>query len=290
MKKIVIPLLLLVVAIILVALYLGRRNGGGVENLLLSGTAEAVEVDLAFKVGGRVEYIRHDEGDSIAAGDTISELTHREIEARISRARDQLKAMEASRRSLEIEKETAARKLRKVENLIPSGGATVGQKEDLEDKIRGIEASIDAAGSSIQAAKSEVEYLRINHENEFLIAPINGTVLLRLAEPGEVVNPGQTILTLADLTDLKIKVFLPEIFLGRVKNGQKAGIRVDSHPGETFEGSVTRISQRAEFTPKNVQTRQERVKTVFAVTVSTSDHGGIMKPGMPCDVRLDLDR
>jgi HlyD family secretion protein len=290
MKKIVLPVLVLAAIVILVALYLGRRNGNDVENLLLSGTAEAVEVDLAFKVGGRVDYISYDEGDYITEGDTVSELTHREIEARISRARDQLEALEANRRSLVVGKETAARNLRKIENLIPSGGATVGQKEDLDDKIRGIEASIDAAGSSIQAAKSEIEYLRINYENEFLIAPINGTVLLRLAEPGEVVNSGQTILTLADLTDLEIKVFLPEIFLGRIRNGQKAAINVDSHPGETFEGSVTRISERAEFTPKNVQTRQERVKTVYAVTVTTSDHGGIIKPGMPCDVRLDLVR
>ena len=289
MKKIVIPIAAIAIVVIVVAFYIFRANRGNSQSLELSGTAEAVEVDLAFKTGGLVDYVGFDEGDSVAAGDTISELTHREIDARIRQASDKLDALAANRRSLLIEKETAARNLRKIENLIPSGGATVGQKEDLEDKIRGIEASIDAAGSSIQAAKSEIDYLRIMYENEFLVAPIDGTVLLRLVEPGEVVNPGQTIMTLADLTDLEIRVFLPETYLGRIKNGGKAEISVDSHPGKTFDGLIKRISDKAEFTPKNVQTRQERVKTVYAVTVKTSDHGGIIKPGMPCDVRLDLN-
>jgi HlyD family secretion protein len=289
MKKIVIPISVLVIIVILIAVYLVRRGRGDIEELILSGTAEAVEVNLAFKTGGRVDYIMFDEGDRIAAGDTISELTHREIEARIRQARDKLDALEANRKSLSIQRETASRNLRKIENLIPSGGATVGQREDTEDRIREIEASIDAAGSSIEAAKSEIEYLRIMYENEFLVAPINGAVLLRLAEPGEIVNPGQTILTMADVTDLEIRVYLPEKYLGRIKTGQEAEISVDSHPERTFGGSVSRISEKAEFTPKNVQTRQERVKTVYAITVSTSDHDGIIKPGMPCDVRLNLN-
>ena len=288
MKKIGIPLGVVIIAAASVAFFLSRNRLAEKGNIVLSGTIEAVEVDLAFKTGGRVDYIRFEEGDVVSQGDTISELTHREIEARVRQAHDQIDAARANLKSLTIEKETAIRNLRKVANLISSGGATVGQKEDLEDKVRGIEATIEAAESVLQSAISQRDYLRIVYENEFLISPIDGTILLRSTEPHEVVGPGEVILTLANLTRLEIRVYLPEIYLGRIRNGQDVKIKVDSHPDREFEGRISRISNKAEFTPRNIQTIDERIKTVYAVTVSTGDNDGVLKPGMPCDVTINL--
>lgn len=288
MRKIGIPLGIVIIAAVSVVFYLSRNRLAEKSDIILSGTIEAVEVDLAFKTGGRVNYIKFEEGDVVSEGDTISELTHREIEAKIRQARDQIDAARANLKSLTIEKEAATRNLRKVTNLIPSGGATVGQKEDLEDKVRGIEAAIEGAESAVQSAISQRDYLQIVYENEFLISPLDGTVLLRSTEPHEVVGPGEVILTLANLTRLEIRIYLPEIHLGRIRNGQDVQIEVDSHPDWKFEGRISRISDKAEFTPKNIQTIDERVKTVYAVTVSTGDHDGILKPGMPCDVTVSL--
>jgi HlyD family secretion protein len=287
-KKIGIPAIVVIIAAISLAIFLSRNRLAEKESIVLSGTIEAKEIDLAFKVGGRVDYIRFDESDAVSQGDTVSELTHREIKARIRQAHDQIDAARADLRSLEIEMETANRNLQKVVNLIPSGGATVGQKEDLEDRARGIEAAIEAGQSRLKSAVSEADYLQITFENEFLISPINGTVLLRTAEPHEIVGPGEVIMTLADLARLEIRIYLPEIYLGRIKSGREVRIKVDSYPDREFEGTISRISDKAEFTPKNIQTVDERVKTVYAVTVDTGDYDGILKPGMPCDVNISF--
>jgi len=275
--------------IIVLIAYLSTNRSVDSNSLELSGTVEATEIDMAFKTGGQIDLINFDEGDEVAEGDTVAELTHREIKAQIQLANDRIAAARARLQTLKIEKEASERNLRKVVNLIPAGGATQNQKEDLEDKIRGLDASIDAASSEIKSAVSQKDLLLVNLDNEYLVSPIAGDVLLRSSEPGEIASPGQTVLTLIDRSRLKIKVYIPENFLGRIKVGQNAGITVDSFPDKIFPGEITNISDKAEFTPKNIQTRQERVKTVYAVTVSSGDHGGILKPGMPCDVRIELE-
>jgi len=100
--------------------------------------------------------------------------------------------------------------------------------------------------------------------------------------------PGAAVITIADLDDLTIKVFLPEIHLGTVKLGQEVEIQIDSHPERSFPGVIKHISDKAEFTPKNIQTKEERVKQVFAIEISSSSHNGILKPGLPCDVVISL--
>jgi len=280
----------LAVVAIAVIYYMTRENSGDSGTIALSGTVEAVEVDLSFKAAGRIEYIRFDESDQISEGDTISELSHRESLARIRQIDDQISASESQRQALEIQLESIQRNLAKVKSLVGSGGATTGEQEDLEDKVRGTEAAISAAESSENALKSQRDLLEVIFSDEFLTAPSDGSVIVRSAEPGEIITPGKAIMTVADLSKLEIKVYVPESKLAMVKTGQEVSIEVDSYPGRKFDGVISRIAEKAEFTPKNVQTKEERVKTVFAVTVSTGDHDGILKPGMPCDVFIELAR
>lgn len=287
MKRIFIIIGIFAVLIIVLIAYLSTDRYVDSNSLELSGTVEATEIDMAFKTGGQIDLINFDEGDEVAEGDTVAELTHREIKAQIQLANDKIAAARARLQTLKIEKESSERNLRKVINLLPAGGATQNQKEDLEDKIRGLDASIEAASSEIKSAISQKDLLLVNLDNEYLVSPIAGDVLLRTSEPGEIASPGQTVLTLIDQTRLKIKVYIPENFLGRIRVGQNADIIIDSFPDKLFPGEIINISDKAEFTPKNIQTRQERVKTVYAVTVSSNDQGGILKPGMPCDVRIE---
>lgn len=289
MKRIFIIIGVFAVLIVILVAYLSTQRYAASNILELSGTVEATEIDLAFKTGGKIDLINFDEGDEVAAGDTVAELTHREIKARVQSAEDNIAAARARLKSLEIEKESAERNLKKVINLLPAGGATQNQKEDLEDKTRGLDAAVKAASSELKSAISQKDLLLVNLDNEYLISPISGDVLLRTSEPGEIANPGQTVLTLIDRSRLKIKVYIAEKLLGRIKVGQKADIMIDSFPDSLFPGEIINISDKAEFTPKNIQTREERVKTVYAVTVSSGDRNGILKPGMPCDVLINLE-
>lgn len=288
MKKILIPLIIILAAALVAVVYTIGRNRNDSDTLVLSGTVEAVDIDLAFKTPGRIVELNFDEGDAVSSGDTVSELSHVESDAKIKQIEDQISSARAQKESLEIERESARRNLEKISNLVSTGGATAAERDDLRDKVRGLDAAISAAQSSVMALRSQKEYISALRDEEYLISPIDGVVLLRAAEPGEVVSSAKTILRIANLEKLEIKVYLPEARLGQVVNGQKVSVEIDSFPGRRYDATVARISDKAEFTPKNVQTKDERVKTVFAVTVGTTSHGGVLKPGMPCDVVFDL--
>jgi HlyD family secretion protein len=120
-------------------------------------------------------------------------------------------------------------------------------------------------------------------------SPINGLVLSKNTEIGEVVMPGSSLLTLGDLFHPWVKIYIKETDLGKVKLGQKAQVKIDTYPDKVFEGKVTYISSEAEFTPKNIQTKEERVKLVFGIKVSLDNPLQILKPGMPADVILIKD-
>jgi HlyD family secretion protein len=122
-----------------------------------------------------------------------------------------------------------------------------------------------------------------------LSAPRDGIITDRPANPGELATPGATLMNLGDLDQVTLKVFISESQIGRVRVGQAALVEVDAYPGKVFEGSVAFIAPEAEFTPKNIQTEEERVNLVFAVkiTLDNSDHR--LKPGMPADAEIISD-
>jgi HlyD family secretion protein len=123
--------------------------------------------------------------------------------------------------------------------------------------------------------------------SEQIRAPIDGVVLDRLVEPGELVNPNSTLFTVADLTTLTLTVYVPEDRYGQVNLGQTYSVSVDSFPGTVFNGTVTHIADQAEFTPRNVQTVAGRKNTVYAVRLTLDNPNLSLKPGMPADVDLE---
>jgi multidrug resistance efflux pump len=139
------------------------------------------------------------------------------------------------------------------------------------------QAQVEVARGALQVIETQVAKLAI-------ASPIEAVVLTRTAEPGEVLVAGAPLLTLLRLDNLTITVFVPEDRYGSVLLGQSASMTVDSFPGETFEATVVRIADQAEFTPRNVQTEEGRRTTVFAVQLAVSNPEGKLKPGMPADV------
>jgi HlyD family secretion protein len=163
-------------------------------------------------------------------------------------------------------------------------GARPEQIKALEAQVAAAVAQTDAAAGQVAAAEASVALLDTQIGRLSVKAPSDGVVLARAVEPGEVSLPGGTLLTLGDLGRLAVTVYLPEDRYGAVRLGDPARVTVDSYPAETFAGRVQRVADKAEFTPRNVQTPAGRRTTVFAVKLALDNAEGKLKPGMPADV------
>jgi HlyD family secretion protein len=145
---------------------------------------------------------------------------------------------------------------------------------------------LDLAQAQVTSARAAIGVIQAQLDKLVVLAPADGTVLTRIVEPGEVIQPGTTAMTIGQLNQLTVKVYIPEDRYGRIDLGDHAQVSTDSFPGEAFDGTVKRIAQQAEYTPRNVQTEEDRRTTVFAVELSISDPSGKLKPGMPVDVQF----
>ncbi len=148
------------------------------------------------------------------------------------------------------------------------------------------QVDIDVAEAQLWQAESALALFEAQAAQYTLTAPRSGLIATRVAQPGELAMPGATLLTLADLDTVTLKVFIPETQIGRVQVGQSARVSIDS-VDTVFEGTVSYIASKAEFTPKNVQTQEERVNLVFAVEITLDNPDHILKPGMPADAVLE---
>ncbi len=142
---------------------------------------------------------------------------------------------------------------------------------------------IDAARANVTRAQAAYERLRAQRAFYTITAPQAGRVVQRAIEPGEVALPGRPLITLADLDTLRLTLYIPEPDLGHISLGQEVTVLVDAYPNRAFRGTVIHIADEAEFTPKNVQTKEDRAILVYAVDVAIPNPEGLLKPGMPAD-------
>ena len=145
------------------------------------------------------------------------------------------------------------------------------------------------AEAQVQQAQAALASVDVQLDKLNLTAPRDGVITDRPADPGELATPGAILMNLGDLDQVTLTVYIPETQIGRVRVGQTARVEVDAYPGETFEGSVAFIAPEAEFTPKNVQTEEERVNLVFAVKITLDNPDHRLKPGMPADAEIISD-
>jgi len=154
--------------------------------------------------------------------------------------------------------------------------------------VTAAESKVTQAQKTIDQAQAALNLIDVQLGKLVVTAPVDGVVLARNIETGEVVLSAATALTLGQLDHLTITVYIPENHYGEVKLGDRVRVSVDSFPNQTFEATVTRIADQAEFTPRNVQTAEGRQTTVFAVELSVQNPAGLLKPGMPADVTFGL--
>lgn len=228
----------------------------------------------------------------------------REAEARLRRARSSLVQAErdAQRAAVLVAKELiapqegeharltadmAAQSVKEAEEALESSGKQVALARLGLEQVAILRAERDALARQRGQALAQLAEQQ-SHVVDFSVkSPIDGRVLTRTVERGERVEPGTPLFTLVDLDRLYVKIYVPEPSIGKVALGQEARVYVDAYPGRAFPARVSRVSQEAEFTPKNVETREERVKLVFAVEVALAENpGGVLKPGMPADATI----
>jgi len=265
-------------AVIALALLLAMRvlhqpNGNG---LAASGTVEATDALLAFQVPGLIDTVAVHEGDKVKRGMELARLDQRETLARLAQARAQLKVTEARLSD-------AQRDLERSTTLL-AGGA-IGQ--EAFDKVQ---LAFNVASSDRAQARASVQVIDAMLANMVIRASFDGVVAVRHHEPGETVPAGSPVLTVLNPDDRWVRIYIPERQIGAVHLGQKATIRTDTYPDRHYAGEVTFIASQAEFTPRNVQTTEERVKLVYAVKVRIVDDPKFeLKPGIPADVRLETE-
>jgi HlyD family secretion protein len=158
-----------------------------------------------------------------------------------------------------------------------------------ESVLRKAEISAEQARLMEEQAKANLNLIDIQIGKMTVAAPSDGVILTSTVKQGEVIGAGSTAMTLGDLSNLTIVVYVPETLYGQLNLGQSATILVDSFPGETFTAAVIEIANQAEFTPRNVQSVEGRGATVYAITLRVNDPEGKLKPGMPADVTFDKE-
>jgi len=260
-------------ALLLAMRVLHQPNSNG---LVASGTVEATDALLAFQVPGLIDTVAVHEGDKVKRGMELARLDQRETRARLAQARAQLKVTEARLSD-------AQRDLERSTTLL-AGGA-IGQ--EAFDKAQ---LAFNVASSDRVQARAAVQVIDAMLANMVIRASFDGVVAVRHHEPGETVPAGSPVLTVLNPDDRWVRIYIPERQIGAVHLGQKATIRTDTYPDRQYAGEVTFIASQAEFTPRNVQTTEERVKLVYAVKVRiVGDPKFALKPGIPADVRLETE-
>lgn len=197
-----------------------------------------------------------------------------ESRARTRVAAEQFNLLKSGARVEQRDRAAAALKQAEAEYALVKAGA----RQESIDQGR---AKVAAAAAALDQARRQLSYTE-------LLAPMDGMVLSTAAEPGEYLNPATPVLTVGDLARPWLRAYINERDLGRVKLQQEATVATDSYPGKTYPGRITYIGSQAEFTPKTVQTFEERVKLMYRVKISLTNQDNELKPGMPADAHLDF--
>lgn len=248
-----------------------------------SGTIEVTEYDVASKIPGRIAWLGVDEGDQVNDGGVIVRLTTRELDAQRNRAVASLKAAEAQIISAGAQLKYSETNLKRVETLYKKGGASKQQLDLIRSQTDSANAQLKATIAMKQEAENALKYAEVQLDESTIASPVTGVVLTKNYERGDVVMPGSTIFTLGNLNRPWIKIYVSDMDLGRVWLGQHVHLTVDSFPNKTFDGTVEQIANKAEFTPHDVQTKEDRTSLVFAVKVYINNEQKLLKPGMPAD-------
>jgi HlyD family secretion protein len=251
-KRAMIPLALVLIITGAYAWYYYYGEGAASSNGRIegAGTLEAVELNLGAQVAAKVVDVKVEEGAAVKKGDTLVSLDNRVLKDLV---------------------------------LTAQGGVEAAQATvDAADTS----AELNIAKAQLKQAEASLSTARIQESYATIASPVDGVVLSLPITEGEVAAPGATMAVVGKLSSLELTIYVDQKELGRVNVGQKASVNVDAFSKKEFSGKVVEIASEAEFTPQNVQTKEQRSSLVFGVTVSVDNGSGDLKPGMPADAVL----
>jgi HlyD family secretion protein len=298
-------------------------NQKGSETIVVSGHVEATEVRVATKVGGTLEAIAFDEGARVTKGQELARIDTVDLRLALDAARaeeqqaraelrlllagsreEDIKEAEAQVERAQADLDGAERELERMEGLLASGSGTTKSRDDAvtrRDTARAALAAarerhrkllagsrpeeIDSARARVAAAEARIAQLEQQVHDATLVSPVDGVVTEKLVEAGELLSAGGGVAVVTDLAGAWLNVYVGEPNLGRIRIGQSVEVRTDD--GQVRKGEISFVSSEAEFTPKNVQTQDERVKLVFRVKIRLFNEDHLFKPGMPAEARIE---
>ena len=305
-------------------LYVGCGTNNNKNSIEATGTIETVNVVLSSKTSGEIKELRIIEGDKVKQGDTIMiidtevlylQLKQQESGVEMSRAqfdllrngsrKEDVELSESSLNQAQSNYEQAKNDLERLQKLYQTQTITKKQYDDaathfdlMNDqlssakenykKIRNIARpeELKQAEAKLQQSVATADLIKKNINDSYIVSPLNGVVVKKYFEIGETVSPMSSLVKISDLTNVELYIYVTELELGKIKLGQKAEVTVDAFKDKKFEGKVTYISPEAEFTPKNIQTKDERTKLVFAVKIELPNPDFELKSGMPADAKI----
>lgn len=322
-----IALIVVIVVAAGAAITIALLRSDGSMAIEASGTVEATEADLGFQVPGRVEKIDVREGDRVESGVELARLDRAELlarrraaQAQVDAARALLVELERGFRPEEVAQGRAAlsaaeqrlsdarRDVERTRNLFEGGAVSrelldkhetafeiaMAEYQRAEEALQILQSGprqerIAAQRAALAQAEATVAQIEAGLAYAVIRAPFAGVVSLRHREPGESVQAGAPVITVMNPDDRWIRIYVREDEVGKLTLGQTAEITADADPQRVYDGQVVFIASEAEFTPRNVQTTEERVKLVYRVKVQvTGDPGFDLKPGLAADVRLSV--
>ena len=290
-----------------------------------SGTIEATSVQVSSKSSGEILHLDASEGARVKRGDLLASIDHAALDIQLGQARSGVDLAKAqldllmngargedlaqAKEALNEAEETmrsAQEDFQRMDSLFKVNAATKKQRDDAETRATNARAQAAAASQAllrlqnfarpedVKAALARVDQavyavrlLEKSIQDCTVRSPTDGIVTEKLVEEGELAAPGTGLYVITNLDQVKLTIYVPETELGNIRLGQEARITIDSRPGASFPGTVTYISPIAEFTPRDIQTKDDRVKLVYAVKIEMPNPQGVFKPGMPADATLD---
>ncbi|HMN16744.1 MAG: HlyD family efflux transporter periplasmic adaptor subunit [Ignavibacteriota bacterium] len=321
MKKLV-----LFLSVVLLVLLSGCGNNGPYKNIEASGTIESTNIVVSSKSAGSILLVNFPEGEKVNIGDTVLIIDHEQLDIQLLQAKAAKDAAEAQLNLMlkgarpedislaeqnfnqaKVNFETAERDKNRMQNLYDSRSITQKQFEDAYarfelmsaqlksaqenyDKIKKIfrPEEIEQARANLNKAIAGVELLKKNIRDCYVVSPINGFLVKTFVERGESVTPMSSLFKVSDLDIVELVIYVSTEELGYVKLGQEADVTIDAFKDKVYKGKVTYISPEAEFTPKNIQTKDERTKLVFAVKITIPNKEYDLKSGMPADAVIKM--
>lgn len=274
MRRFVIVGIILVLLLVGLGAYLFFQKRGDPHELVLFGNVDVRQVDIAFRVKGRVQRLLFWEGDFVKQGSKMAILEEEPYSNQVGEAKSRVESIQYNLKNTET-------LLKRQMEIICIGGVSEQELDDTQTKYNQLKADLEGANENLAIAIDNLSYTEV-------FAPSDGIILTRIMEEGSVVQEGQPVFTLSLTNPIWVRAYLTEPFLGRVNYGDPAKIYTDMYKGRVFEGRVGFISPIAEFTPKTVQTQDLRTDLVYRIRIYVDNPDNSLKQGMPVTVRMRI--